>query len=343
MKKASVYENDAGFIFAGYSDMLMQSMFKDLMDLPNVKIIKKLLPFTPYINGLLRGLAMRSYKYKICQYGLYLIEKIYRPLERIRTDNPKTYLIFTNAASIGVSVPYLKSYLKRRPECTLVMLFLDPQDRYWAQYAKFLVEQIPQFQCFTFDPRDAERTGFKYTINVYSCHKPEPGGIESDIYFSFYGLDRLNQVKELSDYLEKRQVRCNFIYVGKPDRDGQEMGGVKCSEQSLPYSEILRDTAAANCLLEILRPGQTGSTLRYYEAICYNKKLLTTNKNVVNLPFYDPQYIRVFETLSDIDSEWVKRREAIDHHYDGSFSPIHFLEEVATYYNENNEVKNDGK
>lgn len=329
MKKTTIDENDVSFIFAGYSDELMQSMFKDILNSANVKIIKNFLPFTPYINGLLRGLAMRFYKYRVFQYGLYLLEKIYRPLEKIKAGSSKTYLIFTNAASIGVSVPYLKSYLKRHAESTLVMLFLDPLDRYWAQYAKFLVEQIPQFKCFTFEPQDAIHAGFKHTMNVYSYHKAEQGGTEADIYFSFFGLDRLDKVRELGNYLEGKQVRCNFVYVGNIGKKEQEIGLVKNVEQRIPYSEILKDAAQANCLLEILRPGQTGATLRYYEAICYNKKLLTTNKNVVNLPFYNPQYIKVFETLSDVDYEWVRRCEPVDYHYDGSFSPIHFLEEVS--------------
>ena len=324
-----INNNDVSFIFAGYSDILMRSMFKDLVNLTNVKILQKMLPFTPYINSLCCGLAMRFYRYKICQYGLYLLEKIYKPLEKIKTDNAETYLIYTNAASIGVSVPYLKDYLKRHPECTPVMLFLDPLDRYWAQYAKFLVDQIPSFRCFTFDPEDAKHTGFKHTINVYSHNAAEQGGTEADIYFSFFALDRLDRIRELADYLEAKQVRCNFIFVGSIDEEGHKLGLVKNVKHRLPYSAILKDAAQANCLLEVLRPGQGGSTLRYYEAVCYNKKLLTTNRNIVNMPFYNPKYIKVFEKLSDIDYEWVRRREPVDYHYDGSFSPVHFLEEVV--------------
>lgn len=327
MEKTMINKDDMCFIFAGNSDPLMKSLFYDFQNSSNVKNVQKLLPFTPYINGLVRGLTMRFYEYKLCQYGLNFILKIYRPLEKIKTGSQKSYLIFTNAASIGVSVPYLKSYLKRHTECTPVMLFLDPLDRYWAQYAKFLVDQIPNFKCFTFDPHDAELTGFSYTMSAYSRQEVEPGGTEADIYFSFFGTERLRQVRELAEYLEAKHVKSNFIYVG--DRDEvHEMGLVKNSKKRLPYSEILKDMIQANCLLEILRPGQSGATLRYYEAVCYNKKLLTTNKNIVNLPFYDPRYIKVFEAFSDIDHEWVHRREPVDYHYDGRFSPIHFLEEI---------------
>lgn len=333
MEQTNGMKEDRVFIFAGYDDIMMQNLFQDLLKRADVKVMEKLLPFRGYINGLLRGLTMRIYKYRICQYGLYLLEKIYRPLEKIKVGDGEVYIIFTNGASIGVSVQYLKNYLRKHKKCVPVMLFMDSLDRYWAQYAKFLVDSVPQFRCFTFDPKDAQEVGFQYTMSAYSYHEPETGGTEADIYFSFFGLDRLEMVREVAAYLETQQVCCNFIHVGD-DRGKQEYGTIKQENNRLAYSEILKDAASANCLLEILRPGQTGSSLRYYEALCYNKKLLTTNRNVVNLPFYNPQYIKVFEKPSDIDCEWVRRREAVDYHYDGRFSPVHFLEEIVEYCEE---------
>lgn len=329
MGKTGMDIQDRTFVFTGYCDIMMRSLFEDFQNLPNVRIVEKLLPFNTYINSLLSGLAMRFYKYRVCQYVFYLLEKMHRPLEKAEAGSGKTYLIFTNGASIGVSVPYLKSYLRRHEDCVPVMLFMDSLDRYWAKYARFLVDSVPRFRCFTFDPKDADTAGFQYTMNVYSYHEPEPGGEESDIYFSFFGLDRLKLAREMARYLEAEQVSCNFVYVGDLDEEKYVLEPVKHVGRRMAYSQILKDAAQANCLLEILRPGQTGSTLRYYEAVCYNKKLLTTNRNVVNLPFYDPRYIKVFEKPSDVDCEWIRRRENVDYHYDGRFSPVHFLGEMA--------------
>lgn len=320
--------NDIGFVFAGYSDLTLRTMFKDCLNREDVKILKEILPFSEYVNGLFRGLAMRCYKYKFCQSLLYVVESVFRPLEKLDTDDKKTYLIFTNAASIGLSVPYFKKFLQRHKNYIPVMLFMDQLNLYWAKYAKYLVEQIPQFQCFTFDPQDAQNKDYKHTMSVYSYYDAEPGGVVSDIYFSFFGLNRLKTIIEIADYLEARQVRCNFIYVGDMDDATVELGTVKQVSKRLLYSEIVRDAAQANCLLEVQRDGQSGATLRYYEAICYNKKLLTTNKNVVNLPFYNPEYMKVFEKPSDIDYDWVRRRDPVDYHYDNRFSPVHFLEEI---------------
>lgn len=45
MKETAVEKGDVCFIFTGYSEELMKSMFKDLLNLANVKSIQKLLPF----------------------------------------------------------------------------------------------------------------------------------------------------------------------------------------------------------------------------------------------------------------------------------------------------------
>ena len=100
-------------------------------------------------------------------------------------------------------------------------------------------------------------------------------------------------------------------------------------KKAMPYPEVVAEAKKSNCLLEVVREGQTGPSFRYYEAVCYNKKLLTNNKNAVNFPFYNPEYMHVFEKPEDIDWEWVKERIPVDYGYDGRFSPSRIFDEVV--------------
>ena len=111
----------------------------------------------------------------------------------------------------------------------------------------------------------------------------------------------------------------------------------------IPYSEVVEKNKASNCILEIISSGQSGASLRYYEAVCYNKKLLTNNKNVVNLPFYNPDYIHVFEKPEDIDWDWVKERIQVDYHYDGRFSPTHLIDKIIELEEEKEKQQNAEK
>ena len=92
------------------------------------------------------------------------------------------------------------------------------------------------------------------------------------------------------------------------------------------YKDIIKEIKKSNCIVEILQKNQTGSTLRYYEAICYNKKLLTNNINVMNLPFYNEKYIRIFDDSFKIDYDWIKEEEIIDYQYNNLYSPIKILD-----------------
>lgn len=39
--------------------------------------------------------------------------------------------------------------------------------------------------------------------------------------------------------------------------------------------------------------------------------------------------MRVFKKVEDIDWKWVKLKDKVDYHYDGSFSPLKFIEEIS--------------
>ena len=43
--------------------------------------------------------------------------------------------------------------------------------------------------------------------------------------------------------------------------------------------------------MEIVREGQSGATVRTMEALFFRKKLITTNRSVVQEPFYDSRNI----------------------------------------------------
>ena len=81
----------------------------------------------------------------------------------------------------------------------------------------------------------------------------------------------------------------------------------------LPYAKVLADVLATNCILEILPEGQKAQSLRYLEALCYNKKLLSNNPDLKNIPFYDARYMRSFAHVEDIDWEWVRRKEEVNY------------------------------
>ena len=64
----------------------------------------------------------------------------------------------------------------------------------------------------------------------------------------------------------------------------------------------------------------------------YNKKLLTNNYSICNLPFYNSKYMKSFQTFEDIDLEWVRRKEIINYGYTNEFSPVKILYMIDKHF-----------
>lgn len=96
----------------------------------------------------------------------------------------------------------------------------------------------------------------------------------------------------------------------------------------LSYEETLQEVQYANCILEIVQEGQYGISWRTVEAFTYNKKLLTNNEGIKNNPFYNSEYIHVFNKVDDIDFDWVKEIIPVDYHYHNEYSPIEFIQKM---------------
>ena len=181
-------------------------------------------------------------------------------------------------------------------------------------------------EIYTFDPVEANRMGFRfYGLRYYSRHAvPASAPLKHDCYF-VGGMKggRGGLVRRLFTQMREAGVdalfECTFM---KGESEKTDDSGIKWMHKSWePYETVLANDASSACVVEILQEGQHAQSLRYFEAVCLNRKLLTNNEAVVDLPFYDERYMRVFHDVEDVDMEWLKDRELPDYGYAGEFSP----------------------
>lgn len=200
-------------------------------------------------------------------------------------------------------------------------------DSYFMQMHKAYADKIGYDYIFSYDILDVQQYGFIYTDALFSKISITPSLIVNDLYLiANVGKGRLDELNKIYEFLVSKDISVKF-YLNQVPRQ-QIVHKNIIYNHPIPYSQVLEEVGRSNCVLEVLAKNHVGATLRYYEAICYNKKLLTNNKNVVNLPFYNPDYIHVFEKPEDIDWEWVKERIPVDYHYDGRFSPTHLIDKI---------------
>lgn len=316
-------------------------LFADLENLPNVQLIvatrKKIK--SPFIKIIRKLHSSCSNKICMIPFGNYWYKLI-----TLSFDNTKSYcIIIVDGAMKAFSATYLNNIFRQK-NVRGVLVLLNAMDAKSVMMLEIKrnITNIKWDAIYSFDSGDVQKYGYQSLGNCYySSHDinlikkkwSTSTKDKTDAYFTGGlkgGRERviLSVFKKI--YTAGLYTNFNIMVSGKyilkkklySDIINYYSGGW------FPYEKVIAGILNSNVVIEILQVGQTGPSLRYYEAVCYNKKLLTNNPEIKNLPYYDSRYMKVFKSVEDIDVEWVKKSENIDYHYADEFSPIHLLDVV---------------
>ncbi len=247
----------------------------------------------------------------------------------IGTNNISRLVVRSNVLEI-VPISYLQSVRSKGIQCEL--LLLDSMDAGSSTIKKTIqyISYAYWDDIVTFDPVDAKRYGFSFNGFNYYSKMPltETQSIVNDIYYigSLKG-GRGTLIDNVYNYLTSKAVKCRFDMLYSNSRDRKEYNQIiNWIRKSIPYSDVLKYVSESNCILEILQNNQAGPSLRYFEAVFYNKKLLTNNCHIVNFPYYNPHYMKIFKEPDDINIDWLLDNSIdVEYNYQGDFSPLHML------------------
>lgn len=196
-------------------------------------------------------------------------------------------------------------------------------------------QRMPLFEfdnTFTFDEIDAEKYDFKL---LQHCYYSEQDVHKEEIKYSAYFVggikgDRtemiLSTFRKLS--ASKQTMRPLFKIFTYDKNLHIDDEGIILLKTRTSYEEVLRDINKSNVVIELLQNNQCGASLRYYEAVVYNKKLLTTNHLITHYPYYNPKWMKIIKTAEDIDMEWVLEIEDVNYGYKGDFSPRNLIDKI---------------
>lgn len=142
-------------------------------------------------------------------------------------------------------------------------------------------------EIYHFDPLEARDLGLKHNSSFYtqsvgeSVHKTE-----YDIFFGANDNGRKQQALELKDRFESLGLATHYHIL--PKRGNEQEG-------YLPYNDYLQLVKRSKGILEILRAGQYGVTLRTFESLFLQKKLVTANAMLPFYRLYDPRNVFMIE------------------------------------------------
>ena len=201
----------------------------------------------------------------------------------------------------------------------------------WDGLARFpkVFKVITHFQrFFVFDLEDYHRYRYQYPnllpcTNFYFDMPEESVSVNENevLYVGVYIKDRIQSLIRVVNALSKYDLTLNVnLFYGRKTSPFFHPH-ITFFSKGLNYAQYLTLTKKATLLLDIKTVDHNGLSFRIFEAIKYQKKLITDNKSIKLYDFYHPNNFYVvendlFEGLSDfLESDFIPLSEDIRQKY----------------------------
>lgn len=317
-------------------------IFSDLKNEPNVCLYVTEQRATH--NGFIKLVKKIHTSGFVAHYVNLPLKRIWYKKINLNIQNNETYcVIVVDAALKALKASELNNLFAKKNIRGVLCLINSINAHSTSMYEiKSIIQRIRWADIYSFDPQDRMRYGFKNIEGAYYSKKklgdikilyPEKFEKTMDVYFTG-GLkgNREKLIIDTFDVLKRSEVKCDFnilIAGNERLRNHKFTDSIRYySGKWIPYEEVIAGVLNSRVIVEILQDGQSGPSLRYYEAVCYNKKLLTTNEYIKNFPYYNPNYMKIFHSPEEIDIGWIKDDCKVEYNYNGDFSPKKLLEVV---------------
>ena len=177
----------------------------------------------------------------------------------------------------------------------------------------------------SFDPNDCRR--YKFEFRPLFCDLETKKYIEEEYDLCFYGTmygDRFQIIQNMKTFCENNNYKFySFCYLrGKfmllfywlSSRGFRKFNKGNISFTAMPSEELGKIASRSKAILDVNDIKQTGLTMRTLEAVGLKKKIVTTNTDIVNYDFYNPNNIMVIDRNEKVipDTFFSKKYEEID-------------------------------
>lgn len=145
---------------------------------------------------------------------------------------------------------------------------------------------------------EIDRHGLKYFIKIKPCDE--------------YGLTPLigKLRRSLFHRSEKKRMQQNYQNC---------LASPLCLKQNMSVAEVEEVICQSKCIIDTDRESQTGTTPRVIWALSQGKGILTTNRNIEKMPFYNASQISVFD----------RNDPCLDFEFINSYKPQPVPEEIS--------------
>ncbi|MDK2810944.1 MAG: hypothetical protein PWR27_1653 [Petroclostridium sp.] len=310
----------------GFNEM-ERIIFLDLEGMENVKIVSKNRVFN---NSFAQKLFRLHFSFKINnKFDLPLKSIWFKKLYKTFPNNDETIYLF----SPSWYYPQFFEYIRKANTSNKIAMHFGDTIISKKRFIKNLdIEYLKKNADYigSYNPRDVCDYNIDYLNMCYSKFNnisELPQYDKVDVVFVGAARNRMNLIMEAYKNAKKAGLKVWFYIVS--DNSELESGNdIFFSKSPLSYREYLGHVISSKCIVEIIDPGSDGGTLRFWDAVMYNKKLITNNKSILDSKYYDGKNIVFTCDYTKQVFESIDIQEGIDYHYLNENSPIEFIKHI---------------
>ena len=143
---------------------------------------------------------------------------------------------------------------------------------------------------FSYDKKDVAAYNFKFLTN-YIYDVDIENVVPKQLVFNISSFDkRFSFIQKIASYLETKNISFLFMVRKGVENNDNKITFIK---NYLSISEVKKHITQSKILLDVQRENQQGLSFRIFEALGYNKKIITNNADIVNYDFYNNENIWV--------------------------------------------------
>jgi hypothetical protein len=336
-------KNNFNYVFIAHDSDDIEILYSDLNKIPTAQLIIK--PAVLINNSLLRLFYRLHTSRKINSVFMLPLKNIWNKkiysLSLKKFDNcmPLCFIIY--GRYLVYCGKQLIDYLRHTyPNCKVVCYVGDLIETYPRDFSN----NLHYFDAvFSLDKMDATNHGFFFLEEPFSvCDiKRDPGLEQSDVTFIGSAKDRLRDILCVYEILQENGLTCDFHITGvkKPEQSYSDRISYN---RKMSFAQVIQHVISSKCILEILQKNMSSPTTRASEAIVYGKKLLSNCSELMEKPYYNPNYISIFSNPNDIDIYFLKKESGnIDYGYIESLSLLKFVESIGNKLNYDTVVRSN--
>lgn len=220
------------------------------------------------------------------------------------------------------TLPLYKVIRMLYPQNTILYWYWDSVDTGYPPHPDTVLRDKNTF-VYSFDQRDCKRFNMNYNTQFY-CNNfvsdyGSPDGRQVDVFFIGSDKGRYQAIMDIKEQLEAQGITCDFRVV--KDKTSTKDENRNYSE-GMAYRKVIKRCTESKAIFDYCQEVQSGLSLRAMESLFLSTKLITTNADIEQFDFYNPNNIYIWgsnrtdtikEFLStpyeEVDSEIVKGYE----------------------------------